>query len=183
MTAEDKLTKMKWYVVRTQNQREKSVSEKIIKEGEIGELVGKVGQVLVPLEKTFYLKDNKKVQRETILFPGYIFMQTSSLGELKYYLKGIKGTSGFLTERNGEIQSLTQLEIDRMIGKHAESMSKVAYDTYIVGEEVTIIDGPFSTMNATVESIKDTKITLAVSIFGRKTPVTLEIHQIDKKHG
>jgi transcription antitermination factor NusG len=51
MTAEDKLTKMKWYVVRTQNQREKSVSEKIIKEGEIGELVGKVGQVLVPLER------------------------------------------------------------------------------------------------------------------------------------
>jgi transcription antitermination factor NusG len=88
MTAEDKLTKMKWYVVCTQNQREKSVSEKIIKEGEIGELGYKVGQVLVPLEKTFYLKIIK-VQRETILFPGYIFMQTSSLGEMKYYLKGI----------------------------------------------------------------------------------------------
>jgi hypothetical protein len=84
----------------TQNQREKSVSEKIIKEGEIGELVGKVGQVLVPLEKTFYLKIIK-VQRETILFPG-IFMQTSSLGELKYYLKG--NMYRILTERNGEIQ-------------------------------------------------------------------------------
>ena len=69
---------MKWYVVRTQNQREKSVSEKIIKEGERGELIGKVGQVLVPLEKTFYLKDNKKVQRETVLFPGYIFMETNN---------------------------------------------------------------------------------------------------------
>jgi CTP-dependent riboflavin kinase len=96
---EDKLTKMKWYVVRTQKER-KSVSEKIIKEGEIGE-VGRSGQVLVPLEKTFYLKIIK-VQRETIL-PGYIFMQTSSLGELKYYLKG--KYIRILTERNGEIQS------------------------------------------------------------------------------
>jgi hypothetical protein len=70
----------------------KSVSEKIIKEGEIGELLVKVGQV--PLEKTFYLKIIK-VQRETILFPGYIFMQTSSLGELKYYLKVLYGKQDF----------------------------------------------------------------------------------------
>ncbi len=184
MIAEDnKTTNMKWYVVRTQNQREKSVSEKIIREGEKGELIGKVGQVLVPLEKTFYLKDNKKVHRETVLFPGYIFMETNSLGELKYYLKGLKGTSGFLTGRNGEIESLTETEINRMIGKHKESMDKKVNDTFIIGEEVVIIDGPFSTMKATIESITDKKVTLAVSIFGRKTPLTLELHQIDKKNG
>jgi transcriptional antiterminator NusG len=173
-------TNMKWYVVRTQNLREKSVAEKIIKEGEKGELIGKIGQVLVPLEKSFYLKDNKKVIRETVVFPGYIFMETNSIGQLKYFLKGVKGTSGFLTDRKGEVESLTELEINRMIGKQKESMD-VKVDLFVVGEEVTITEGPFSTMKATIESIKDQKVTLAVSIFGRKTPLTLELHQINKK--
>lgn len=175
-------TDMKWYVVRTQNQREKSVAEKIIKEGEKGDLIGKVGQVIVPLEKTIFLKNNKKVEKEVIMLPGYIFMETNSLGELKYFLKGLKGTSGFLTERNGDIKSLTELEVNKMIGKQTESMSRKIDNIFSVGEEVTINEGPFSTMKATIEKIEDQKVTLAVSIFGRKTPLTLEIHQIEKKH-
>ena len=117
-------TDMKWYVVRTQGNREKSVAEKITKEGETGDLTGKIGQVLVPLEKSMFLKNNKKVEKETIMFPGYIFMETNSLGELKYFLKGVKGATGFLAERNGDIQSLTEAEVNKMIGKQTESMNK-----------------------------------------------------------
>lgn len=175
-------TDMKWYVVRTQGNREKSVAEKINKEGETGDLVGKIGQVLVPLEKSVYLKNNKKVEKETIMFPGYIFMETNSLGELKYFLKGVKGATGFLAERNGDIQSLTEAEVNKMIGKQTESMNKKIDNIFTVGEEVTINEGPFATMKATIEKIEDQKVILAVSIFGRKTPLTLEMHQIDKKH-
>lgn len=179
----EKLEKeMTWYVIRTQNNREKSVAERIIKEGERGDLIGKIGQVLVPLEKTIFLKNNKKVEKETIMFPGYIFMETNSLGELKYFLKGVKGTSGFLTARNGDVESLTEAEVNKMIGKQTESMNKKIENVFIVGEEVTINEGPFSTMKATIEKIEDQKVVLAVSIFGRKTPLTLEMHQIDKKH-
>jgi transcription antitermination factor NusG len=77
-----------------QNQREKSVSEKIIKEGEIGELVGKSRTSSCSFRKDILSKDNKSTKRNN-MFPGYIFMQTSSLGELKYYLKGNISTSGF----------------------------------------------------------------------------------------
>ena len=175
-------TDMKWYVVRTQGNREKSVGERLTKEAENGDLIGKVGQVIVPLEKIFYLKNGKKVQKETIMLPGYIFMETNSLGELKYFLKGVKGTSGFLSERNGEIRSLTELEVNKMIGRHTESMTKESTITFIVGEEVMINEGPFTSMRATIEKIEDHKVTLAVSIFGRKTPLTLESHQIDKMH-
>lgn len=175
-------TDMKWYVVRTQGNREKSVAEKINKEGENGDLIGKIGQVLVPLEKSMFLKNNKKVEKETIMFPGYIFMETNSLGELKYFLKGVKGATGFLAERNGDIQSLTETEVNKMIGKQTESMNKKIDNIFTVGEEVTINEGPFATMKATIEKIEDQKVILAVSIFGRKTPLTLEMHQIDKKH-
>lgn len=175
-------TDMKWYVIRTQNNREKSVAERITKEAEKGELIGKVGQVIVPLEKIVYLKEGKKVQKDKIMLPGYIFMETNSLGELKYFLKGVKGTSGFLSERNGEIKSLTELEVNKMIGRHTESMTKESTVTFIVGEEVMINEGPFTSMKATIEKIEEHKVTLAVSIFGRKTPLTLESHQIDKMH-
>ena len=173
---------MKFYVVRTQGLREKSVGERLTKEAESGELIGKVGQVIVPLEKIVYLKDGKKVQKDKIMLPGYIFMETNSLGELKYFLKGVKGVAGFLTERNGDIKSLTENEVNRMIGRHTESMAETTL-TFMVNEEVTINEGPFTSMKATIEKIQDQKVILSVSIFGRKTPLTLDIHQIDKRHG
>jgi len=61
-------------------------------------------------------------------------------------------------------------------------MNKETTITFIVGEEVMINEGPFTTMKATVEKVEDQKVTLAVSIFGRKTPLTLDLHQIDKIH-
>lgn len=173
-------TEMKWYVIRTQSNREKSVTERLIKESQSGELVGKVGKVIIPIEKVIELdKKGKRVEKEKIMLPGYIFLETNSLGELKYFLKGVKGTSGFLAERNGSIQSLTEEEVDKMMGKHKEA-SNVDSLLFMTGEEVVITEGPFTSMKAVIEDIKDQKVTLTVSIFGRKTPLTLELSQINK---
>ena len=67
-----------------------------------------------------------------------------------------------------------------MIGKQEENFSKQD-EKFVVGEEVSIIDGPFTEMKATIEKIEERKITLAVSIFGRKTPIVLDVNQISKK--
>jgi len=72
---------MEWYIVRAQANRERKVSERIIKEGEKGELTGVIGRVVVPTEKVFLTKDGKKTQREKVLFPGYVFVETSAIGE------------------------------------------------------------------------------------------------------
>lgn len=173
-------TDMKYYVIRTQNQRENSVAQKIRTESERGELVGKVGEVLVPMEKVIQVnKEGKRVQKDKITLPGYIFIQTNSLGELKYFLKGVKGTSGFLTERNGSIEPLTEEEVNKMIGREQEQ-SIVDPLSFTVDEIVIINDGPFTGMKGTIEEIKDQKVKLTVSIFGRKTPLALELPQIDK---
>lgn len=178
---EKQTTNMKWYIVRSIGNREKSVSERLIKESETGELIGKVGRVIVPMEKKFYMKDGKKIMREKVLFPGYVFIETSAIGELKNYIKDCKGATGFLTDRSGEIQALKNEEVDKMLGQHKENLEKEINNTLVAGEEVKVLDGPFTGFFGTVESIVNQKVKVSVSIFGRPTLIELNSSQIDKK--
>lgn len=183
MITMENVATMQWYIVRAQSNRERSVSERIIKDGETGDLMGKIGKVIVPTEKSFHLKNGKKVQREKVMYPGYIFVETNAVGELKYYLKAVNGASGFLTSRGGVIQSLTQAEVDRMLGVQKEK-EEVAeqFNHFIIGETVKVLDGPFTGFTGTVESIKDQKVKVEVMIFGRKNLVELSSLQIEKHH-
>lgn len=175
-------TNMKWYIVRSQANREKSVSERISKEGEKGDLIGKIGQVIVPMEKSFFLKNGKKVTREKVMYPGYIFVETNAVGELKDYIKGCNGATGFLTNRSGVIQPLRKSEIDRMLGQHEEIVQKQAENPFVFGEEIKVIDGPFGGFIGTIKEIKDGKVKVGVLIFGRETLIELNTMQIDKKN-
>ena len=170
-------SEMNWYIIRTQGNKERSVVEKIKKDPD---LENKIGQVLAPMETTFYLKNNKKVKREKIMYPGYIFVETNAVGELKYFLKGCNGATGFLTSRSGDIKPMRDNEVEKMIG-HQKSGEEVEVETpFIKGEEVRIIDGPFSTMKGVIDDISGQKVKLSISIFGRKTPVEVSSLQIDK---
>ncbi len=174
---------MKWYIVRAQSNRERSVSERIIKDGETGDLMGKIGRVIVPTEKSFHLKNGKKVQREKVMYPGYIFVETNAVGELKYYLKGVNGATGFLTSRDKSIQSLTQAEVDRMLGVQKEKEENITLgNQFLPGESVKIIDGPFANFIGTVEVMKEQKVKVEVMIFGRSNIVELNALQVEKHH-
>ena len=182
MNTVEKETTMKWYVVRAQSNRERSIGERLTNEGAVGDLMGKLGRVIVPIENSFYLKNGKKVKREKVKFPGYIFIETNAVGELKYFLKGMNGAQGFLTNRTGDILPLTQLEVDRMIGEQKRVQEEVEVEVrYIVGEEVQILDGPFNTFDGKIEQVNGDKVKVAVSVFGRITLIELGINQIDKK--
>ena len=170
----------KWYIVRTQSNRERSVSEKILSESNNGDLMGKVSQVIVPIENSYYMKNGKKIKREKVMFPGYIFVESSHPAELKEFLKNVNGASGFLTSRSGEIQALSEREVNKMLGIQEEAKQKDAINPYMVDEEVLIIDGPFSSMRATIDEIIDERVKVSVSIFGRKTPIDLNVYQISK---
>ena len=185
MITVDKKAKTNWYVVRAQSNRERSVAEKLQKESEVGDLMGKLDRVIVPTDISYYLKNGKKVKREVVKFPGYIFVQTNAIGELKYFLKGLNGASGFLTNRSGDIVPLSQTEVNRMIGDHEASKNVTEEDLqkFVVGEEVSILDGPFNGFNGKIESITDKKAKVEVSIFGRVNLIELDLLQIDKKHG
>jgi transcriptional antiterminator NusG len=171
---------MKWYIIRTQVNREKSVAEKILKESEVGDLVGRIGKIVVPTEKKYSVKGGKKIMKEQVMFPGYIFIQIGNVAELKNHIRGFNGVSGFLTNRAGEIQPLKNEEVERMIGHQKEMMENQMSDVFIPEEEVKILEGPFAGFFGTIETIKDQKVRVIVSIFDRKTPVELNINQIEK---
>jgi len=183
ITLEKTKAKTNWYVIRTAINKEKSVAERIQKQSEVGDLMGKVSLVIVPTEVSFYLKNGKKVKREKVKFPSYIFVQTNAVGELKYFLKGVNGAGGFLTNRSGDVVPLSDLEVSRMIGEWEESKIEKPEEQikYIPGEEVTILDGPFSTFHGKIESVKGDKVKVEVSVFGRVSLIELNIIQIDKK--
>jgi transcription termination/antitermination protein NusG len=172
----------KWYIIRTQANREKSISERIKNESENGDLMGKVSNIIVPIENSFYMKSGKKIKREKVLYPGYIFVETCAIGELKFYLRRVNGASGFLTDRAGEIQELSQKEVNRMIGIQEELAKETQESSFIIGERVKISDGAFSSLIGTIDTIEGDKVRVSVAIFSRTTPVDLNINQIVKEN-
>lgn len=177
-----KINNMEWYIVRAQANRERKVSERLLKEGEKGELSGVLGRVVVPLEKVFATKNGKKTQREKVLFPGYVFVETSAIGELKQAVKKIDGATGLLSDRAGNIQVIPENEVSRMIGLHEENKAKEFTDIFSIGDEVTVAEGPFASFKGNIEHIDKErgKIKVNVLIFGRPTSVELEDTQIRK---
>ena len=173
---------MEWYIVRAQANRERKVSERLIKEGEKGELTGVIGRVVVPTEKVFSTKDGKKTQREKVMFPGYVFVETSAIGELKHIVKKIDGATGLLSDRAGNIQIVSETEVNRMIGLHEENKNKEFTDIFSVGDEVIVAEGPFASFKGNIEHIdkEKGKIKVNVLIFGRPTSVELEDTQVRK---
>jgi len=173
---------MEWYIVRAQANRERKVSERILKEADKGELNGVIGRVVVPMEKVFAAKDGKKTQREKVLFPGYVFVETSAIGELKQVVKKIDGATGLLSDRAGNIQIVSDQEVNRMIGLHEENKTKSFSDIFSVGDEVTVTEGPFTSFKGNIEHIDKErgKLKVNVLIFGRPTSVELEDTQVKK---
>lgn len=169
-----------WYIVRSQANKERVVGEKIKKQSENGDLVGIVQNVLIPVEETFYVKNGKRIKRDRVLFPGYIFIQSNAVGELKHFLKMLSGCSGFLTTRSGEIQGITQKEVNSMIGIQEKIIENHKESPYIVGEKVLISDGPFSGMKAIIDEINDNKIKLSMTIFNRISNLEMMVEQIQK---
>jgi transcription termination/antitermination protein NusG len=171
--------KTNWYIVKTQGNRERSVAEKIRVESEKGELNGKIGEIIIPMETTVNVINRKKVVKERLMIPGYIFVETNSLGELKTFIRRCEGASTLLSDRHGDIQRISKHEIDKMIGISEES-TEIAEVSFITGQEINITDGPFKDFKGTISSIEGNRVKVSVMIFGRETLVELETDQINK---
>lgn len=173
---------MNWYTIRVQNNKERSVLEKLTNEVKFANLNEKVGRSIIPTEKVVSVKNGKKVFKEKILFPGYIFVETSAKGELNNLLKNINGASGFVRTRSGEIIPMKEYEVKKILDEQVENANIDYNKLFVMDEMVEIIDGPFSTFKGKITKldIEKEKVKLEVSIFGRPMDVDLNITQIKK---
>lgn len=176
----------KWYVVRAISGQENKIKTYIENEIEHTGLLDYLGQILVPTEKVYQIRNGKKVSKERNYFPGYIMVEANLVGEMIHTIKGVPGVIGFLGEtKGGDPVPLRQAEVNRMLGKVdelSETDEKINIP-FIVGETVKVIDGPFNGFNGTIEKINEEKrkLEVMVKIFGRKTPLELSYMQVEKE--
>ena len=174
----------KWYVMRTISGNEKKVKQYI--ENEINRLGLNdfVSQVLIPTEKVYQIRKGKKVSKERNFFPGYVLIEAALVGEIPHIIKNIPGIINFLGSK-GEAVPLRQSEVNRILGKVDELSEKEEELTtpFIIGETVTVIDGPFNSFSGVIEEINEEKkkLKVMVKIFGRKTPLELSFMQVEKE--
>jgi transcriptional antiterminator NusG len=174
---------MNWYAIRTQNNKEKSVMERLQLEINRAGLNSSIGRTLIPVEKVMASKGGKKFFRERTIYPGYIFVETSALGELKNIIKGIDGAAGLVRSRSGDISPIKESEVTSLLSIEDEKREVVEQmNKFAVGDEVKINDGPFDTFKGKITEINSDKqrCKIGVLVFGRITNIELNYDQIER---
>ena len=175
----------KWYVVRAVSGQENKIRNYM--ESEINRLgfSDLVEEILVPTQKVVQIRKGKKVNKEKVYFPGYIMIKANLSGEIPHIIKALPNVIGFLGEtKGGDPIPLRTAEVNRMLGTVDDlSMDSESISiSFILGENIKVIDGPFNGFNGTVEKVNEDKrkLEVMVKIFGRKTPLELSYMQVEK---
>lgn len=174
----------KWYVLRAVSGKENKVKEYLESEIKKSDLGKYVSQVIIPTEKTYIMRNGKKVLKEKPYLPGYILIEAALIGEVIHELRNINFVAGFLPDTQNP-QPLRQSEVNRVLGTMDElDEQQVELDVhYYVGENVKVINGPFSGFSGIIEeaNTEKKKLKVMVKIFGRKTPLELNYIQVEKE--
>ena len=185
--SESKNIGKKWYALRTISGKEQKVKELLEAEIKNSDLGLHVFQVLLPTEKVYVTRGNKKVVKEKTRMSGYIFVEAELTGEIEYELKNTTNIIDFVRNRENppKPEPVRDAEINRMLGAADDVIEGVeeGVNDYMVGEEVKVIGGPFNGFIGEIEEVNREKRTLKVmvKVFGRKTPLELENSQVERE--
>jgi len=172
----------KWYIVHTYSNFEKKVAEEIKRQAQIQGLEDLIEDVLVPTEEVIEVRRGQKVNAERKFLPGYVLLRAKLTDEAYHLVKNVAKVTGFLGQNNKPMP-LRQSEVDRILNQVTEGSDRPKPSvTFEIGEQVRVADGPFTSFNGTVEEVDEdrSRLKVAVSIFGRATPVELEFTQVEK---
>ena len=165
----------KWYVVHTYSGYENKVAMNIETVVQNRNLQDLIHEVRVPTETVTEIKDNKKREVERKIFPGYVLVKMVMTDDSWYVVRNTRGVTGFVGPESKPLP-LTEEEV---LGLGIETR-EIEID-YAVGDTVRIVDGPLESFVGVVEEIDTEKdmVKVKVSMFGRETPVVLELDQIE----
>ncbi|TAJ81483.1 MAG: transcription termination/antitermination protein NusG [Gallionellaceae bacterium] len=173
----------RWYVVHTYSQFEKSVQrallERIAREG----MSDLFGQILVPVEEVVELKSGQKSISERKFFPGYVLVEMDMTDESWHLVKNTPKVTGFLGGSAMKPTPISQKEVDNIMSQMQAGVEKPRPKVlFEVGETVRVKEGPFTDFHGMVEDVNydKSKLRVAVTIFGRSTPVELNFGQVEK---
>lgn len=165
----------RWYVIHTYSGYENKVASNLMTTAENRGMQDMILEVKVPTEIVTEIKDNKTKEVEHKLYPGYVFVKMIYTDETWYIVRNVRGCTGFVGPSSKPIP-LTEAEVYRMGVE-----TRVVEVSYDVGDSVRIIDGPLEDFIGTVEELNtdENYVRVTVSMFGRETPVELELNQVE----
>jgi transcriptional antiterminator NusG len=171
---------LNWYIVQTLSNYEKRVQTRVQQIIDEEKYKGKLFRVLVPMQQTVEVKNNKRQEKETKIFPGYVFIQMDIEDEIAYELRQIPGIAKFVGVGN-KPSPVVEDEILKVLRKIGDTTKEIDVD-FEVGEVIKVVDGPFRGYTGSISEINPLKgnIKAKISIFGRETPVELDFEQVEK---
>ncbi len=172
----------RWYIVHAYSNFEKKVAESIREQAAQRGLADKFEEVMVPTEQVVEVRRGRKINTERKFFPGYVHVKCDLSDDVYHLIKNTPKVTGFLGADNKPM-AIPDREAERIKGQVADGVehpkSSISFE---VGEIVRVADGPFASFNGVVEEVDEgrLRVKVAVSIFGRATPVELEFAQVEK---
>ena len=172
----------RWYIVHAYSNFEKKVADAIKEQAVAQGLDELFEEVLVPTEEVVEIRRGRKVTSERRFFPGYVLVKMDMTDAAYHLIKNTPKVTGFLGTENKPVP-ITEEEAGRILHQVQEGVERPRPTvSFEVGEQVRVSDGPFASFNGQIEDVDEerARLKVAVSIFGRATPVELEYGQVEK---
>jgi len=172
----------RWYIVHTYSNFEKKVMESLKEQSIQKGLQDFFEQVIVPTEEVVEIRRGRRIKSERRFFPGYVLAKIDLTDEVFHLIKNTPKVTGFLGSGSKPVP-ISDTEANRILNQVAEGIEKPKATIHFeVGEQVRVAEGPFASFNGQVEEVDEerSRLKVAVSIFGRPTPVELEYGQVEK---
>lgn len=178
---------LKWYVLRAISGKEQKVKEYIENALITSSLFREyISQVLIPTEKAVVLRNGKRAIKERNLLPGYVLVECNLTDECYPLLRNIPNVLGFLNggKATNKAKAVPQAEINKIIGNIDMTEDSVLMDeTFLAGEKVKVVNGPFNGFNGVISDVMQDKrkLKVIVTIFDRQTPLELSFGEVEKE--
>ena len=172
----------RWYIVHAYSNFEKKVADSIREQAQSRGLADLFEEILVPTEKVVEVRRGRKIDAERKFFPGYVLVKCELTDEVYHLIKNTPKVTGFLGADNKAVP-ISEEEAMRILNQVKEGVERPKPTvTFEIGESVKVADGPFASFSGLVEEVDEerSRLKVAVSIFGRPTPVELEFTQVEK---
>jgi len=174
---------LRWYVVHAYSGMEKAVERNIIERINRAGMQDKFGRILVPMEEVVEIKNGQKKTTERKFFPGYVLVEMIMDDDTWHLVKHTNKVTGFVGGGKTRPSPISEAEVQKIVSQMQEGTDKPRHKVeFVVGEFVRVKEGPFADFNGSVEEVNyyKSKVRVAVTIFGRSTPVELEFSQVEK---